>query len=63
MQAAANFTYSGSTVPAPVMPVVWSVLRLLKLSANGTGGTIAAPFSLLLLMQMLNQQLAKALIS
>ncbi|MBS1772261.1 MAG: hypothetical protein JST82_05330 [Bacteroidetes bacterium] len=39
----ANFTYSGSTTPAPVMPVA-SVLDL-KVSANSTGGSIVAPFS------------------
>ncbi len=38
-----NFTYTGSTTPAPVMPVA-SVLDL-KVTANGTGGTIATPFS------------------
>jgi len=38
-----NFTYTGTTTPAPVMPVA-SVLDL-KVSANGTGGTIASPFS------------------
>ena len=38
-----NFSYSGSTTPAPVMPV-GSVLDL-KVSANATGGTIASPFS------------------
>ncbi|MBS1771488.1 MAG: hypothetical protein JST82_01420 [Bacteroidetes bacterium] len=31
-----NFTYSGSTTPAPVMPV-WSVLNF-KLTSNTTGG-------------------------
>ncbi len=40
---AANFTYTGSTTPAPVMPV--SGVLALKVSANGTGGTIASPFS------------------
>lgn len=39
----ANFSYTGTTNPAPVMPVN-SVLGL-KVTANGTGGTIAAPFS------------------
>ncbi|MBN8672176.1 MAG: hypothetical protein J0L80_15945 [Chitinophagales bacterium] len=38
----ASFTYTGTTTPAPVMPV--SVLGL-KVIANGTGGTIASPFS------------------
>ena len=41
--SAANFTYSGSTTPAPVMPV--SGVLGLKVSANGTGGTIASPFT------------------
>lgn len=40
--SAANFTYTGSVTPAPVMPV--SVLGL-KVMANGTGGTVATPFS------------------
>ena len=40
---AANFSYSGSTSPAPEMPVS-NVLKL-KVSANNTGGTIANPFS------------------
>ncbi len=39
----ANFTYAGSTTPAPVMPIA-GVLAL-KVSANGTGGTVASPFS------------------
>ena len=40
---AANFTYSGTTTPAPVMPV--SGVLGLEVSANGTGGSIASPFS------------------
>ena len=40
---AANFTYSGSTSPAPVMPV--SGKLLLKVTTNSTGGSIASPFS------------------
>ena len=40
---AANFTYSGNTTPAPVMPVQ-DVLNLM-VSANNTGGSIASPFS------------------
>ena len=39
----ANFTYTGSTTPAPVMPVV-SVLDL-KVTANATGGTIGSAYS------------------
>jgi len=39
----ASFSYTGSTTPAPVMPV--SGVLGLKVSANGTGGTIATPFS------------------
>ncbi len=39
----ANFSYTGSTTPAPVMPVA-GVLAL-KVSANSTGGAIASPFS------------------
>ena len=38
---AATFTYTGSTTPAPSMPV--SALNL-KVTANGTGGTIAGTF-------------------
>lgn len=40
---AANFTYSGTTTPAPSMPV--SGVLALKVSANSTGGTITTPFS------------------
>ena len=40
---AANFTYTGSTTPAPTMPV--SGVLAVKVSANGTGGSIASPFS------------------
>jgi hypothetical protein len=40
---ATNFTYTGTTAPAPIMPVA-DVLDLM-VSANGTGGTIATPFS------------------
>ncbi len=40
---AANFTYTGSTTPAPTMPV--SGVLAVKVSANGTGGSIATPFS------------------
>ena len=40
---AANFTYTGNTSPAPVMPV--SGVLNLKVTANGTGGAIASPFS------------------
>ena len=40
---AANFTYTGSTTPAPAMPV--SGVLGVMVSANGTGGTIASPFS------------------
>ncbi len=38
---AANFTYSGSTTPAPVMPV--SNLNMM-VTANSTGGTIASTY-------------------
>jgi hypothetical protein len=37
----ANFTYSGSVTPAPVMPV--STLNI-KVTANSTGGTIAGAY-------------------
>ncbi len=40
---AANFTYTGNTTPAPTMPVE-NVLAV-KVTANGTGGSIASPFS------------------
>lgn len=40
---AANFTYTGTATPAPTMPVS-GVLGIL-VSANGTGGSIATPFS------------------
>ena len=39
----ASFTYSGTTSPAPVMPV--SGVLAAKVSANSTGGTIAGTFS------------------
>lgn len=39
----AYFSYNGSTSPAPVMPIL-KVLGL-QVTANGTGGTIAAPFA------------------
>ncbi len=38
-----NFSYTGTTSPAPVMPV--SGVLALKVSANGTGGTIAGGFA------------------
>ena len=38
-----NFTYTGTTTPAPVMPV--SGVLDLRVPANATGGTIASPFS------------------
>jgi len=40
---AADFSYNGSTIPAPQMPVK-DVLGIM-VTANGTGGTIQAPFS------------------
>ena len=40
---ATNFTYTGSTSPSPTMPVN-GVLKL-EVTANGTGGAIASPFS------------------
>ncbi|MBL7682704.1 MAG: hypothetical protein JNK00_05050 [Flavipsychrobacter sp.] len=40
---ATNFSYTGSTTPAPVMPV--SGVLALKVSANSTGGSIAGSFS------------------
>lgn len=41
--SAQHFSYSGSTHPAPVMPVA-NVLGI-KVTANTTGGTVASPFS------------------
>jgi len=41
--SSANFSYSGSTTPAPTMPV--SGVLALKVSANSTSGTVATPFS------------------
>lgn len=41
--SASNFSYTGATNPAPVMPVA-SVLDV-KVSANGTGGAIAGTFA------------------
>ena len=40
---AANFSYTGNTTPAPTMPV--SGVLAVKVTANGTGGAIASPFS------------------
>ena len=40
---ASNFTYTGSTSPAPSMPV--SGVLAIEVTANSTGGTIASPFS------------------
>lgn len=40
---AANFTYTGSATPTPTMPV--SGVLGIMVSANGTGGTIATPYS------------------
>ncbi len=39
----ANFSYSGATSPAPVMPV--SGVLGLMVSANSTGGSIVSPFA------------------
>ena len=38
-----NFTYVGSTTPAPTMPV--SGVLAAQVTANATGGSIATPFS------------------
>lgn len=38
----ANFSYTGSTTPAPTMPVL-NILKLM-VPTNGTGGTIAGTF-------------------
>lgn len=39
----ANFTYSGTTTPTPVMPV--SGVLAAQITANATGGTIATAFN------------------
>lgn len=39
---AANFTYSGTTTPSPVMPI--AVLDIM-VTANGTGGTVAGTYA------------------
>jgi hypothetical protein len=39
----ASFTYSGTTTPAPVMPVAGTLD--VKVSSNGTGGTTAGTFA------------------
>lgn len=41
--SANNFSYTGTTSPAPVMPV--SGVLGLEVTANGTGGSIVSPFS------------------
>lgn len=41
--SSANFSYAGTTTPAPVMPV--SGVLAVKVTANATGGSIASPFS------------------
>ncbi|MBS1585179.1 MAG: hypothetical protein JSS82_06485 [Bacteroidetes bacterium] len=41
--SATNFSYTGTTTPAPTMPV--SGVLGLEVSANGTGGSIVSPFS------------------
>jgi hypothetical protein len=53
--ASPNFTYSGSTSPAPSMPVN-GILKL-KVSSNATGGIIAAPFSAFGTLTASNQNL------
>jgi hypothetical protein len=40
---AANFTYSGTTTPAPTMPV--SGVLAAEVTVNGTGGTVASAFN------------------
>jgi hypothetical protein len=40
-----NFTYTGTTTPAPTMPVA-GVLGIM-VTSNSTGGAIASPFSLI----------------
>jgi hypothetical protein len=52
---AANFSYSGSASPTPTMPV--SGVLLAKVSANGTGGSIASPFSAYSTLTSSNQDL------
>ena len=40
---AANFTYSGTTTPAPSMPV--NGVLAIEVTANGTSGTVASAFN------------------
>lgn len=55
---AANFTYTGSYTPVPVMPVN-TKLRL-RVTANSTGGSIASPFSAYSTLTSNNQNLINA---
>jgi hypothetical protein len=52
---AANFSYTGSTVPAPTMPV--SNILLIKVPTNNTGGTIASTFASYTSLTSANQNL------
>jgi hypothetical protein len=53
-----SFTYTGTTTPAPVMPV--SGILNVMVSANATGGTIAAPFTSYASVTSTNQNLITA---
>jgi hypothetical protein len=55
---ATNFSYSGSTTPAPTMPVS-GVLNLM-VTSNSTGGSIASPFSAYSSLTSSNQDLITA---
>ena len=50
-----NFTYTGNATPTPVMPVN-GILNVM-VSANSTGGTIAAPFTSYATITSSNQNL------
>lgn len=53
-----NFTYTGTATPTPVMPV--SGVLAVKVSANATGGSIAAPFTAYSTITSSNQNLITA---
>lgn len=53
--SATNFTYTGAVTPTPVMPVS-GVLNAM-VTANATGGTIAAPFTAFSTLTSSNQNL------
>ena len=54
----ANFAYTGTTTPAPTMPV--SGVLAVKVTANGTGGAIAGSFAGYATLTSSNQDLITA---